>query len=212
MTLQPANHESSQEALPALLKVKQLLAQGMKTAIDLQLKAHDICMLSGTSGSGKSQFLKAIADLIEQDGEVLLAGKNMQEIAAPTWRQQVMYFSAETAWWSDVVSEHFNALPNKEQLKKVALSVDILSVNPDTLSSGEKQRLALLRGLQYAPKVLLLDEITANLDPTSEKLVEDLVKAYIQEHSAAAIWISHDPEQSQRLQTQSLVFQAGAVS
>lgn len=209
MSSQPAKHSESQETVLPLLEVKQLLVQGMQTAIGLQLQAQDICMLSGKSGSGKSQFLKALADLISHQGEVFLAGSNMQSVSAPVWRQQVMYFSAETAWWSDLVSEHFELLPTTEQLQQIALPENILKVNPDTLSSGEKQRLALLRGLQYAPKVLLLDEVTANLDPTSEQLVESLVKQYIQQHSAAAIWISHDAEQRQRLQTQSLVFNSG---
>jgi len=81
----------------------------------------------------------------------------------------------------------------------VGLKVDILEQNPDNLSSGEKQRLALLRGLQYEPKVLLLDEITANLDPKSARLVENLVTDYIAKHTAAALWISHDEEQQERL-------------
>ena len=186
--------------------VKKVQAIGLPEAVDLELAAQDICMLSGPSGSGKSQFLKALADLIEHRGEVFLNGKEVNQLMPHEWRAQVMYFAAETAWWADSVKEHFTQLPDSDALKSIGLKEQMLNENPDTLSSGEKQRLALLRGLQYKPKVLLLDEVTANLDPASEALVEQLIKAYLNEHSAAAIWISHAPAQIERMATQERVF------
>ena len=102
---------------------------------------------------------------------------------------------------------HFEVQPEKGLLQEVGLESDILNANPDTLSSGEKQRLALLRGLQYQPKILLLDEITANLDPESEASVEKYVQHYVEKNQAAAIWISHDPGQIERMASKKLVFQ-----
>lgn len=186
--------------------VKQVQVTGLSEAVDLTLGERDICMLSGPSGSGKSQFLKALADLIEHEGEVFLNGKEANQFMPHEWRAQVMYFAAETTWWADSVKEHFTQLPDLNALKSIGLKEQMLNENPDTLSSGEKQRLALLRGLQYKPKVLLLDEVTANLDPASEALVEQLIKAYLNEHSAAAIWISHAPAQIERMATQQRVF------
>lgn len=184
----------------------QVRAVGLNEAIDLALVEQDVCMLSGPSGSGKSQFLKALADLIEHEGEVFLNGKEANQCMPHEWRAQVMYFAAETAWWGDSVKEHFTEIPDADALKSIGLKEQMLNENPDTLSSGEKQRLALLRGLQYKPKVLLLDEVTANLDPASEALVEQLIKAYLTEQSAAAIWISHAPAQIERMATQQRVF------
>ncbi len=185
-----------------------VFAQGMLKAVDMFLQPQDICMLSGPSGSGKSQFLKALADLIKHQGEVCLEEQMLDKVCPETWRSQVMYFAAETAWWQDTVIAHFDQGLETDCLKGVGLGKDVLESNPDSLSSGEKQRLALLRGLQYQPKILLLDEITANLDPKSEQLVETLVKEYVDQHQAAAIWISHDPNQSQRMATKKLVFEA----
>lgn len=178
----------------------------MAAALDLQLQRKHICMLSGPSGSGKSQFLKSLADLIVHEGEVWLEGQAMYATSPENWRRQVMYFAAETAWWQDTVKEHFDKLPVKADLQRLGLSTSILEVSPDSLSSGEKQRLALLRGLQYQPKVLLLDEITANLDPESEAWVEQLIHDYIEQASAAAIWISHDSSQAERMATMQLKF------
>ncbi|WP_321325848.1 ABC transporter ATP-binding protein [Thiomicrorhabdus sp.] len=188
------------------LTIENLKAKGMSAAIDLQLNAKDICMVSGPSGSGKSQFFKALADLIEHSGKVQLEQQILEQTSPEIWRVQVMYFSAETAWWDDVVATHFDTPPKEQQLAKIGLDTIMLNANPDSLSSGEKQRFALLRGLQYQPKVLLLDEITANLDPSSEYLVETMVKEYVQQNHAIALWISHDPEQTKRMATKTLTF------
>ncbi|WEJ62472.1 ABC transporter ATP-binding protein [Thiomicrorhabdus lithotrophica] len=186
-----------------ILVVEDVHTPGMVKPITLALQSQQIWMVSGESGTGKSRLLKSLADLIEHTGLVTLFEKEktqqQDKVCPETWRSKVMYFSAETAWWSDSVKAHFETQPKPELLKSVGLKVDILEQNPDNLSSGEKQRLALLRGLQYEPKVLLLDEITANLDPKSALLVENLVTDYIAKHTAAALWISHDEEQQERL-------------
>jgi ABC-type iron transport system FetAB ATPase subunit len=204
------------DATTVLLQVRELLTAGMLKPVDLTIQAGQLWMLSGVSGIGKSQLLKAIADLIPHSGQAWLNGKAQTDVCADQWRQQVMYFSAETAWWTERVAEHFETLPTAEQLQALGLNESFLQKNPESLSSGEKQRLALLRGLQYQPKVLLLDEITANLDEASTLQVEEFLQQYIQEPSVVAahpgsqqphnedsaraiLWISHDTHQCQRL-------------
>lgn len=183
-----------------LLKIENLQAQGMQKPISWQLNAGELWLLYGPSGTGKSQLLKAVADLIDWQGEVMLLDRPVNAMPAPVWRRKVMYFSAETAWWMETVAEHFVSLPSSKQLAEIGLQTSILQQHPDQLSSGEKQRLALLRGLAFAPKVLLLDEISANLDPESTLQVEKLLQTYLQaEPERAAIWISHDEQQRQRL-------------
>lgn len=194
-----------------LFEAKSVLAPGMANPISLSLSAGQIGMISGGSGSGKSQFLKALADLIEHQGEVWLyqseQGLSQQEQCPEHWRRKVMYFSAETAWWLDKISAHFNEPILGETLAAIGLERRLFEQNPDQLSSGEKQRFALLRGLAYQPSVLLLDEITANLDPQSELWVEAFIKNYLQQHQACALWISHDPQQQARLAESKLHWQ-----
>ncbi len=203
-------------ATAELLQVQGLLTAGMLKPVDLTIQGGQLWMLSGVSGIGKSQLLKAIADLIPHSGQAWLNGKAQTDVCADQWRQQVMYFPAETAWWKERVAEHFETLPTVEQLQALGLNESFLQKNPDSLSSGEKQRLALLRGLSLKPKVLLLDEITANLDPESTLKVEAFLQQYIQTSlplaeralspvlqnegiSRAILWISHDVHQRQRL-------------
>ncbi|HDK38151.1 MAG TPA: ATP-binding cassette domain-containing protein, partial [Thiolapillus brandeum] len=78
-------------------------------------------------------------------------------------------------------------------------SQEVLDWQTGRLSSGEKQRLALARMLANQPRVLLLDEPTANLDMRNTEIVEQIIQDYLQQYQAAVIWVSHDPEQLSRV-------------
>jgi len=164
----------------------------------MQVNAVEIIGLSGTSGSGKSLFLRALADMEPHDGEILLDGLNQQDIDAHLWRQKVALLSAETSWWFDSVGEHFDEI-TEASLSALGFSKDCLQWSIARLSSGEKQRLGLLRIMQNKPEVLLLDEPTANLDKHNTQLFESLVRQYLENNSACAIWVGHDHEQLQRI-------------
>lgn len=182
-----------------LLEVENVYASGMQAPVSFALQAEQQVVLFGASGSGKSLLFKALADLIPHQGEVSLNRQPQQSLCPHDWRQQVMYFSAETAWWLDTAQAHFETLPTEQALQAVGLSLSHLTQPVSALSSGEKQRLALLRGLSFQPKVLLLDEISANLDQASSLKVEQAVRTYCEQQQAAMIWISHDETQQQRL-------------
>ncbi|WP_232023424.1 ABC transporter ATP-binding protein [Thiomicrorhabdus aquaedulcis] len=186
-----------------LFKVQGLAAQGMTQTVDFKVQAGQVWMVQGESGSGKSQLLKALADLIDHTGQAWLNGQAQSLTAPDVWRRQVMYFSAETAWWNDTVAAHFDTLPSDADLAALGLEASFLAKNPDSLSSGEKQRLALLRGASYHPSVLLLDEITANLDENTCLKVEAWLSQYVAQDQGqrALLWISHDSRQIQRMMT-----------
>ncbi|HEA25491.1 MAG TPA: ATP-binding cassette domain-containing protein, partial [Ectothiorhodospiraceae bacterium] len=78
-------------------------------------------------------------------------------------------------------------------------------------STGERQRLALFRLLQNQPQVLLLDEPTSGLDQGSARQVEALILDYIKDNQAAAIWVSHDPEQCRRVATRHFQIENGLI-
>lgn len=165
--------------------------------IDLQIEAGEIVGLYGASGSGKSRLLRALADLDEHQGEVLLNDKTQQSMSAPQWRCRVGLLSAETFWWLDEVASHFQQF-DQQQALQLGLPGDIGSWPVSRLSSGENQRLGLMRLLENHPEVLLLDEPTANLDPQSTEAFEAFVVDYVQQQGACAIWVSHDPRQLKR--------------
>jgi len=173
--------------------------------MNLALKSTEIVGLSGGSGSGKTRLLRALADLDEHQGEVLLDGINQQNVTAHQWRKKVALLSAETHWWFDTVEEHFSLseevslIKLNQALKALGFPENSLQWSVARLSSGEKQRLGLLRLLQNQPEVLLLDEPTANLDKQNTLLFEGYVMHYLREQSACAIWVSHDIDQLHRV-------------
>ncbi|MDH5483684.1 MAG: energy-coupling factor ABC transporter ATP-binding protein [Gammaproteobacteria bacterium] len=181
----------------SVLKVSQLVYQGCGP-VDLAIEAGECIGLTGESGSGKSLLLRAIADLDEHRGDVLLGDVNCKSVAAPEWRQQVALLPADSQWWFDTVGEHFNAT-DTELFQRLGFKPQVADWMVSRLSSGEKQRLALIRMLASQPRVLLLDEPTANLDRQNTTGFEQIVADYLATHNACAIWVSHDREQLQRI-------------
>jgi energy-coupling factor transporter ATP-binding protein EcfA2 len=96
------------------------------------------------------------------------------------------------------VGPHFSAAP-EEALAMLGFTPEVLAWEVSRLSSGERQRLALLRLMAQQPEVLLLDEPTANLDADSAGRVESLLARYRSETGAALIWVGHDPAQLRRV-------------
>jgi ABC-type iron transport system FetAB ATPase subunit len=162
--------------------------------------------ITGPSGSGKSLMLRMIADLDPNEGEVWLDGQARASLPAPEWRRRVTYLAAESGWWTDRVGDHFqrDARGAVEALaERLGLGRALLDAQVAQLSSGEKQRLALIRALLVQPKVLLLDEPTGALDAVSIAQVEEILADFISA-GGALILVTHDPEQATRLGTAQL--------
>lgn len=166
--------------------------------INLELRAAECVCLSGPSGAGKSRLLRAIADLDTHNGSVSFNDQACADMPGPQWRRKVGLLAAESAWWAETVGEHF-ADVDTAQLTQLGFTDEVMAWSVDRLSTGEKQRLALLRLLANKPDVLLLDEPTSNLDPDSLQRVEKLVMDYCKNKPAVVLWVSHDNAQIDRL-------------
>ncbi|VAX05578.1 YbbL ABC transporter ATP-binding protein [hydrothermal vent metagenome] len=163
--------------------------------INLEIEPGQCITISGPSGCGKTKLLRAIADLDHHQGDIRLNGVPQREIPAPQWRRQVGFLPAESAWWMEFVGDHFHN-PSPCLLETLGFTTDWLSREVSRLSTGERQRLALLRLLENRPTVLLLDEPTANLDNDNTQRVEQLINDY-RKQQIAVIWVTHNPSQHQ---------------
>lgn len=168
--------------------------------VDLIVNPGEIVCLSGSSGSGKSLLLRAIADMLPHDGDCCLGEECASQLCAPVWRAKVALLPAESAWWFETVQEHFNT-QDDALLKALGFETSTWQWDVARCSSGERQRLGLLRCLTNQPACLLLDEPTGNLDPDNTAYVEAVVRDYAAQHNAPVLWVSHSVEQIKRIAT-----------
>ncbi|GAA1907232.1 amino acid ABC transporter ATP-binding protein [Nocardioides lentus] len=162
--------------------------------LDLSVGAHEVVCLIGASGSGKSTLLRCV-NLLESvdDGQVLLDGA---EITDPRADPRDVRREIGVVFQAYNLFPHLTALDNctlapvrvhgvpraeaveraRGLLDRFGLSAQA-DVHPDRLSGGQQQRVALVRALCTQPRLLLLDEITAALDPELVGDVLDLVRA-----------------------------------
>lgn len=182
----------------------QQLAVDNAGPIGFSLAAGDCLGLSGPSGAGKTRLLRAMADLDAHTGRCYLHERPAEQFEAPDWRRQVMFLPAESAWWADTPGAHLpdNASAVPDWLAALDLDPILLERPLGRLSSGQRQRLAILRLLAHDPDVLLLDEPTANLDAANITRVEHLVRDYCHQRSAGCVWVGHDHEQLRRVADQ----------
>lgn len=163
----------------------------------LEVNAGQCAGLTGPSGSGKTLLLRAVADMDPHEGQVHLNGLAADQTSPEIWRRQVGLLPAESAWWHDTVGPHFET--NSQQwLDLLGFDRSVLSWDIRRLSSGERQRLALVRLLEHMPRVLLLDEPTANLDARNIERVEAVISEYRKRHQPSVLWVSHDQGQLRR--------------
>lgn len=172
--------------------------------INLELGAGEFKLITGPSGCGKSTLLKIIASLLSPtSGQIFYSGKDINTLSPETYRQQVSYCAQTPALFGDSVYDNLifpwqirNQQPDPHaliaDLRRFGLAENTLGKAINELSGGEKQRVSLIRNLQFLPQVLLLDEITSALDESNKRNVNDIIHRYTTEKNIAVLWVTHD--------------------
>lgn len=186
-----------------VLRVEQLKIDPLPP-LTFEVADGECLGIEGPSGSGKSRLLRAIADLDPAPGHIRVDGSERSETPGPDWRRTVRYAAAEPAWWTETAGAGIRVSGKSERARRDRL-VSALGLDPALLdrpiallSTGERQRLALIRALADDPKVLLLDEPTGALDPVNTGLVEELIRFLLLSGRIVLI-ASHDERQLARL-------------
>ncbi|SCX15422.1 polar amino acid transport system ATP-binding protein [Lachnospiraceae bacterium YSD2013] len=176
--------------------------------IDLSVREGEVVVIVGPSGCGKSTFLRCLNGLEDiQDGEIILDGENIshdKKILQKNREKIGMVFQSYDLFPHKTILDNVTLAPikvkkrNKKEVEEEALAllerVGLLSKKdnyPRQLSGGQKQRVAIVRALIMQPKVLLLDEITAALDPEMVHEVLDVVLSLAKEGRTMLI-VTHE--------------------
>ena len=176
--------------------------------IDLTIKKGEVAVIVGPSGCGKSTLLRCLNALEEiQEGKVMLDGEVINPCKGKLnlVREKIgMVFQSYELFPHKTVLQNMLLAPvkvkktDRKEAEKEALQllerVGLLSKKdnyPRQLSGGQKQRVAIMRALMMHPEVLLLDEITAALDPEMVREVLDVVISLAKEGRTMVI-VTHE--------------------
>ena len=151
--------------------------------------------VTGKSGCGKSTLLKAIIGHIKDySGKIYINGE--EKTTSTTLYDRIAYVSQESFVFNCSVDDNLKIVDNSvdtenilKELELSALARDYtLGENGSNISGGQKQRIAIARAILRNKNVFLLDEITANLDSDSKRLIEKMILT----RNAMVIWVTHD--------------------
>lgn len=195
---------------PPLLAVENLVRPGL-SPVSFALAAGACAVVMGPSGAGKSILLRAIADLDPHEGQVSLNGVACSTMSGPAWRAKVSYVAAEPGWWAETPVEHM-ASPQRgrDLLGLLGLTEAVFEGQIARLSTGQRQRLALIRALIQEPNVLLLDEPTGPLDADSRDRVADLLETK-RAGGMGLLITTHDRAFAERMGDQFYHMEAGVM-
>jgi putative ABC transport system ATP-binding protein len=174
--------------------------------VSLQVAPGEFVAIVGESGVGKSTLLNCMAGLDDwSEGTVALDGVDIGTLgddARALWRRQHVGF----------VFQAFHVLPHLDVAQNVALPLMLLKVHddarvaamleavglgglgprlPQQLSGGQLQRVAIARALIHRPTLLLADEPTGNLDPTTAARVMDVLVSQVRAHGTSVVLVTH---------------------
>ena len=202
------------------------------TDLSLELKKGDFATIIGSNGAGKSTLFNAICgDFMTDTGAIELDGRDItfmpqharaREIGrlyqdpmrgtAPgmTIEENLALAAGKGGWLSHTTRQEKERF--REELKKLDIGLEKRMSHPvGLLSGGQRQALTLLMATMVTPKILLLDEHTAALDPATAEKVLELTKKIIAEHHITCLMVTHNMHQALELGNRILMMDSGNI-
>jgi iron complex transport system ATP-binding protein len=197
-----------------LLAAEKVGLQGRLEAVDFRMEAPQLACLIGPNGSGKTSLLHALARIGGPSGEVRVEGRRPEDLPPARRRQLISYLPAsrDVAWplrAQDVVRLGADEAETAEAMAALDLET-FAGRRVDRLSTGERSRVLIARALAPRPRLLLLDEPVANLDPLWQlRLMESLRLAVA--NGQGAVVAMHDLDLAARFADRLVLMNGGAI-
>lgn len=190
-------------------------------SISLDIASEKLVSLVGVNGSGKTTLLRIIAGLDEPTkGNVMfnnqiLRAQGLRQIATMVFQKNIIFDNNvfdNVAFGLKI--RDFNKEEIENKVEKALISVGLNGFEnrkAKKLSGGEQQRVALARAFVIEPEILLLDEPTANLDPSNALIIEQFIRKIRKENGCVVILATHNLYQAKRLSDMIFHIHAGKI-
>ena len=198
--------------------------------ISFQINSGDFIGLIGPSGSGKTTFIKHLNGLLKADcGELLFDGRNIYEKKYPLSKLRkdvglVFQYPEHQLFGRTVLKDVMYGPLNLgmteadaeksaiDSLKLVGIAEDCFSMSPMELSGGQKRCAAIAGVLAMQPKILVLDEPAAGLDPETKRDFFEILERVREQRNAAIVLVSHHMEDVARFANRVWVMHNGKIA
>ena len=198
--------------------------------VSVSIEEGEFVGVIGHTGSGKSSFVQLLNGLLKPDsGRVLLDGRDIWEYPKEIRKvrfevgivfQYPEYQLFEETVYKDIAFGPRNMGLSDDEIRErvltaaewVGLKAELLEKSPFELSGGEKRRAAIAGVMAMRPRVLILDEPTAGLDPRGRDMILNRIRAYQQEFRTTVLLVSHSMEDIARVADRVLVLNSGSVA
>lgn len=198
--------------------------------VSVSIEEGEFVGVIGHTGSGKSSFVQLLNGLLKPNsGRILLDGRNIwehpKEIRKVRFEVGMVFQYPEYQLFEETVYKDIAFGPRNMGLSDneirervytaaewVGLKTELLEKSPFELSGGEKRRAAIAGVMAMRPRVLILDEPTAGLDPRGRDLILSRIRAYQQEFHTTVLLVSHSMEDIARVADRVLVLNNGSVA
>src|SRR5687768_6698828 len=179
--------------------------------IDLDVFRGENLVILGRSGTGKSVFIKIIVDLLKPDkGSVKVLGTDLEHLddaALRELRLKIGFSFQHSALYDSMTVKENLEFPLVRNMKKLSRKeidsavesvldavglLQTISQMPSELSGGQRKRIGIARTLILKPQIMLYDEPTAGLDPTTSAEINELINQVQESYHTSSIIITHD--------------------
>ena len=206
--------------MTALLEASGLTLAGRLRPSSLCAEAGDLVCLVGPNGSGKTSLLHAIAGIGDPGGRVRIGDADPRR-SGPDERKRLLSYlpaSRDVAWplaARDLIALGLPADADKSSIGRIVEELELAALagrRVDRLSTGERSRVLIARALAPRPRLLLLDEPVANLDPLWQLRLMDLLATLTREQGQAVILALHDLDLAARYADRLIVMDKGRIA